>query len=238
MAVKLDLFLQNLRRALAVNTCYLQGGFGQRLWVPDWYNKNYDWNVKNRAIIDNHSGKDEQCFGFDCVCLIKGALWGFQGDASKEYGGAKYQSNAVPDITTATFASSCPDLSTDWKKDPEIGELLFYDKKASHVGVYVGNGEVIESTPAWACGVQLTLLPDRLNPKKLPVRKWYSHGHTNYIDYSKESGVNYEQAYMLLSQKTAEIISQKEGLLLEIETLKIKNQELSTKLNKIKEIVN
>lgn len=32
-------------------------------------------------------------FGFDCVCLIKGLLWGWNGNASKTYGGAGYAIN-------------------------------------------------------------------------------------------------------------------------------------------------
>lgn len=37
-------------------------------------------------------------FGFDCVCLIKGVLWGWHGDKNAVYGGATYTSNGVPDI--------------------------------------------------------------------------------------------------------------------------------------------
>lgn len=185
--MKVKEFIKGLELALAQNTCYLQGGFGQRLWVPDWYNANYSWNKSNAYIINLHSGPQEKCYGFDCVCLIKGVIWGYAADPSKEYGGTVYKSNGLGDITTQAMAASCADLSTNWDKDPEPGELVFYDAKCSHVGVYVGNGEVIESTPAWDCGVQRTLLPNRLNPNKLPVRAWYSHGHTSYIDYSSEA---------------------------------------------------
>ena len=230
MSVKLKDFLDSLNKALESNTCYLQGGFGQRLWVPDWYNANYDWNKKNAYIINLHKNPNEKCYGFDCICLIKAACWNFSADPSKEFGGSKYQSNSVPDTTVAGFASSCPDYSTDFSKDPDIGEILFYDKKGSHAGVYIGNGEVIESTPAWACGVQKTLLPDRLNPNKLPVRKWYAHGHTSYIDYS-ESVNTWEQAYILMQYKYNEIREQRDALVLE-------NDNLKDKLNKIKELVN
>ena len=230
MSVKLKDFLDSLNKALESNTCYLQGGFGQRLWVPDWYNANYDWNKKNAYIINLHKNPAEKCYGFDCICLIKAACWNFSADPSKEFGGSKYQSNSVPDTTVAGFASSCPDYSTDFSKDPDIGEILFYDKKGSHAGVYIGNGEVIESTPAWACGVQKTLLPDRLNPNKLPVRKWYAHGHTSYIDYS-ESISTWEQAYILMQYKFNEIRDQRDALVLE-------NDNLKDKLNKIKELVN
>lgn len=230
MAVKLKDFMNSLEKALNSNTCYLQGGFGQRLWVPDWYNQNYDWNKKNAYIINLHKNPNEKCYGFDCICLIKGALWNFSADTSKEYGGAKYQSNCVPDTTVSAFASSCPDYSTDFSKDLDVGEILFYDKKGSHAGVYIGDGNVIESTPAWACGVQKTRLSGLPNPEKLPVRKWYAHGHTSYIDYTKEVNT-WQEAYNLMQRKYSEIIEQRDGLLLEIENLK-------TTLNKIKELVN
>ena len=202
--VKLKDFLNNLYKALNANTCYLQGGFGCRLWVPDYYNPGYSWNKANAGIIKDHSSPALQAYGFDCVCLIKGALWGFAADPKKEYGGSVYKSNGVPDCTTKALSQTCRDLSTDWTKPLDVGELVFYDEGCSHVGVYIGNGCVIESTPAWACGVQKTLLPNITNPEKLPVRKWYSHGHTSYIDYTVENETpaeTWEDAYKWLKER-------------------------------------
>ena len=45
-----------------------------------------------RAAAD----KNPPVYGFDCVCLIKGVLWGWSGNAAKPYGGAAYASNAFP----------------------------------------------------------------------------------------------------------------------------------------------
>lgn len=228
--MKLDEFLSNIYKALDNPSCYLQGGFGQRLWVPDWYNKNYPWNKTNAKIIKDHSTTDPKTYGFDCVCLIKAGLWGFSADPGKEYGGAKYESNGVPDITVSAFASSCADYSTDFNKDLDRGELVFYDLSGSHIGVYIGDGRVIESTPAWKCGVQITMLPGRPNPDKLPVRTWYGHGHTKYIDYSQPEPVNtWEAAYKLLSDRFAA---------LENENLKLTNEvnSLQAKIERIREV--
>ena len=221
--MKVKDFIEKLQMTADLNTCYVQGGFGCRLKSPggDWYSTTYSWNKKNKAVIEAHTNTVPVSFGFDCVCLIKGILWGFQGDPDKVYGGAVYESNDVPDMTIKKLAKSCADFSTDWAVDPDPGEITFYDREMTHVGVYVGDGIVIEATPAWACGVQRTLLPDWVNPDPIPVRKWYAHGHTSYIDYTVNT---WEEAYKLLSDKFA--------------NLELENALLREKLKKIKELCN
>ena len=165
--MKLQVFLEKLYKALDNPSCYLQGGFGQRLLNPggDWYDKNYSWNKTNAAVIAAHTNTNPVSFGFDCVCLIKGCLWGFNAAPAKAYGGAKYESNKVPDFTIRKlYEAYCYDISEDFSPDPEPGEILFYDREFSHVGVSIGGGYVIEATPAWKCGVQRTLIANRLNP--------------------------------------------------------------------------
>ena len=44
-------------------------------------------------MIKAAANKNPPVYGFDCVNLIKGVLWGWSGDASKTYGGAAYKSN-------------------------------------------------------------------------------------------------------------------------------------------------
>lgn len=219
--MKVKEFLERLNLAADVNTCYVQGGFGCRLKDPggDWYSKTYSWNKKNAAVIQAHTNTNPVSYGFDCVCLIKGILWGFIANPDLVYGGAVYESNDVPDMTIKKLAKSCKDFSTDWTLDPDPGEIVFYDKEFTHVGVYVGEGKVIESTPAWACGVQRTLLPDRLNPDAIPVRSWYAHGHTSYIDYTVNT---WEEAYKMLSEKFGK--------------LELENELLRNKIAKIREV--
>lgn len=236
--MKVNEFLEKLNKALNVNTCYLQGGFGCRLWVPDWYSKTYSWNKANAEIINAHSSPSQHCFGFDCVCLIKGVLWGFDADINKNYGGAVYKSNGVPDCTGSALAAACPDYSTTFAIMPEPGEILFYDKNASHVGVYIGDGQVIEATPSWTCGVQKTLLSGFLNPDRLPVRSWYAHGHLSYIDYSKpETDVDYKKAFTELSDKYAKLQSTNNDLLKQITVLEMANNSLTSKIERIKEVI-
>lgn len=216
--MKVKEFLDKLNLAADVNTCYVQGGFGCRLKSPngDWYSTSYSWNKKNKAVIQAHTNTDPTSMGFDCVCLIKAvAFWGWTGDLSKPFGGSVYDSKN--DIPISKFAKSCADLSTDWTVDPEEGELVFYDKGMTHIGVYVGDGIVVEATPAWACGVQRTLLPNRLNPNAIPVREWYAHGHSSYIEYE---GDKWKKAYEKLSAAYGELEAENRRIRATIDTIK------------------
>ena len=56
-----------------------------------WYNSS---NVKKLKAVAN---QNPPTWGFDCVNLYKGILWGWTGDPTKEKGGAVYDSNGVPD---------------------------------------------------------------------------------------------------------------------------------------------
>jgi len=102
----------------------------------------------------------------DCSGLIKGVLWGYPGNG-------KYASNGVPDINANTIISKCKDVSTDFSIISK-GEFVWLQ---GHCGVYIGNGQVIESSPAWENGVQIT---------KLSQRKWKKHGKLPWIDYDED----------------------------------------------------
>ena len=80
-------------------TLYVMGCFGAPLTTANKkrYTTNHSYN-KAAARLKMINAASEDTFGFDCVCLIKGILWGWCGDKSKTYGGAKYASNGVPDI--------------------------------------------------------------------------------------------------------------------------------------------
>lgn len=116
-------------------------------------------------------------FGFDCVCLIKSVLWGWNGDKTKSYGGAKYNSKGVPDVNADGMIKLCSNVTTDFSKI-EVGEAVWTN---GHIGVYIGDGLVVECTPAWKNKVQITACN---NPKSgYNTRKWKKHGKLPYIDY-------------------------------------------------------
>lgn len=116
-------------------------------------------------------------FGFDCVCLIKGVLWGWSGNKNATYGGAAYASNGVPDIGADAMITKCSGISTDFSKITP-GEAVWM---SGHIGVYIGDGKVVECTPAWDNCVQITQLGSATAYK---TRKWTKHGKLPWITYT------------------------------------------------------
>ncbi len=110
-------------------------------------------------------------WAFDCVGLIKGILWGWTADASKTFGGAKYRSNDVPDICANTMANRCVQRKQTME-DILPGEAVYMDR---HIGIYVGDGKVVEST--------LTGKYDGVVITDLTYRKWVGHGKLPWITY-------------------------------------------------------
>lgn len=100
----------------------------------------------------------------DCVGLIKGYLWcDNPQDGTPTYNPAQDKSaNGMKNACTV-----CGDISTI----PELPGVLVF--KTGHVGVYVGNGEVIE-----ARGHNYGVVKTKLNE-----RGWTSWGQCPYITY-------------------------------------------------------
>ena len=121
-------------------------------------------------------------FAFDCVGLIKGILWGWNGDGSKNYGGGVYAANGVPDTNVGGMMKLCTEVSTDWSGILP-GELV---ATSDHIGIYIGGGKVAEATPAWEDGVQISACANMGAIAGLNSRKWDRHGKLQFIDYTAE----------------------------------------------------
>lgn len=138
---------------------------------------NRQWLAKANAI------KGEG-FLFDCIGLLKGILWGWSGDLSRPYGGAGYACNGVPDYDAKKMIDCCWEVSTDFSGIVP-GEAVWME---GHIGVYVGGGVVVESTPKWQGGVQRSTLANTAVGRKLPgtagSRTWTKHGKLPWVDYS------------------------------------------------------
>ena len=111
--------------------------------------------------------------------LIKGILWGWNGDAGKTYGGAKYASNGVPDTNADGMIQLCKEVSTDFSKI-EVGEAVWLK---GHIGVYIGDGLAVESTPAWKNCVQVTSVHNIGKKSGYKGRKWTKHGKLPFVSY-------------------------------------------------------
>lgn len=115
-------------------------------------------------------------WAFDCVGLIKGILWGWNGNKSKTYGGATYASNGVPDTTASGILAKCKEVSTKITTSMLPGTALY---REGHIGVYIGNGEVVECTLSGGHdGVVITKLTDG---------GWTKCGKLPYISYVSET---------------------------------------------------
>lgn len=128
-----------------------------------------------RAAAD----KNPPVYGFDCVCLIKGVLWGWSGNAAKPYGGAAYASNGVPDLGADTMITKCSGVSADFGGIVP-GEAVWLP---GHIGVYIGGGKVIECSPAFKNCVQVTACLNIGAISGMNGRKWTKHGKLPYITY-------------------------------------------------------
>lgn len=139
--------------------------------------------AKNKTWLSYANAIKGKGFIFDCVGLIKGILWGWSGDLSKNYGGAGYAVNGVPDIGADTMISKCSGVSTDFSNIVP-GEAVWM---TGHIGIYIGGGVVVEATPRWNWGVQKSTI---LNVSKSQVsgtvgtRTWTKHGKLPYVSYT------------------------------------------------------
>lgn len=123
-----------------------------------------------------------ETFAFDCVGLIKALLWGWNGDTTHPHGGARYQSGDVPDLGANTLFARCEGQTTDFKTI-QVGEAVWLH---GHIGIYIGNGIVVESTPSWNDGVQFTACWNIGTIAGMKGRAWSKHGKLPWIDYTAQ----------------------------------------------------
>lgn len=164
-------------------TGYVNGCFGASMTPSHkerYINNGTDWNARNADTIRGYS---EDTFGFDCVGLVKGILWGWSGDYNANYGGATYASNGVPDATIEHLMQGFTDVWNDAQGPTiEVGELVA-TRDWGHIGIFIGDGMCIEATPSWDNGVQ-TSRCDNVDCFDYPrTRNWDVHCKCRYIDY-------------------------------------------------------
>lgn len=167
-------------------TLYVMGCFGAPMTAANKtrYTQNHSYN-KQAARTAMIKAASADTFGFDCVCLIKGILWGWTGDKSKTYGGAVYASNGVPDIGADSMIGKCKNVSTGNWGNMTPGEALWVP---GHIGVYIGDGLAVECSPAFENDVQITAVGNIGKKAGYNTRTWQKHGRLPYVDYSDAGG--------------------------------------------------
>jgi len=141
-------------------------------------NNNYNRNPARQNLIMKAS---PNTFGFDCVCLIKDILWGWNGDRSKTYGGAVYASNGVPDVGADTMMNTyCKDVSAGGRDKMVPGEAVWM---SGHIGIYIRGGLAVECSPRWKNSVQITAVKNTSDQVGYPSRIWKKHGKLPWIKY-------------------------------------------------------
>ena len=118
----------------------------------------------------------------DCVGLIKGYLWSNTPTASPTY-------NPEQDKNVSGMLENCTkkgDISTM----PEMAGVLVFME--GHVGIYIGNGKVIEAR-GHAYGVVET---------NLIGRGWTKWGKLDWITYIGDTDMTEEEAQKFVQQKT------------------------------------
>ena len=170
------------KAAKEYHTLYVRGCFGAPMNEANKnrYTNNLAYNRQDKRKQKILSA-DGDTFGFDCVCFVKGLLWGWEGDSGHPYGGAEYQSRGVPDQNANTVITLCRDVSEDFTKLMP-GEYLWI---SGHCGVYIGNGLAAECTHRWADGVQITRVHNLVSDDGTPGRKWNKHGKLPWISYGQ-----------------------------------------------------
>lgn len=167
-----DGLLEHVKTCLNKPTVYVNGGF-MRLATKSHLEYKFDqypnnFSEERKAYLRTLIDKVYIC---DCVGLIKSYYWGGIG---------------APDYEAATDYNTDGFINTSEKVGlidtlPETPGLGLYQK--GHVGVYIGNGEVIECTHG--------NLGDGVVKTKLKQRAWTKWFEIPHIDYRQQGSSSY-----------------------------------------------
>lgn len=164
-------FVSQAKTIVNMNTAYGKGTFGQK-WTKTLANqkkKQYPEFYTDSVIASlNKKAEATPLYVFDCVGLIKGIMWGFPN--------VKYKTNGLDDVSDqGLWDKYCTNKSKDFSNITP-GEIMHIK---GHVGIYIGDGKVIECTNKWSKNV----LVSSINKGDKYYRAWTEHGKFSLLTY-------------------------------------------------------
>ena len=173
--------VNHVKNALSLKTIYMWGGILRLVERQYETLQKIYGNLSGTGYTSERWNKLRQMYGkgiygVDCVGLIKSYLWSGKengGTGSPFYGKSGYP----PDIPAGDMYRAATEKGPI-NTLPEIPGIIVYCRTRPHVGVYIGNGEVIEST--------LSNRGDGVIKTKLSSFNWEYWFKCPYIDYVED----------------------------------------------------
>ena len=161
-------------------TLYVMGCFGAPLTASAKrrYIAAQSYNRKSTRTAKINSASSDT-FGFDCVGMIKGLLWDWDGNTNSVYGGASYGKNGVPDCDANVMLNRCNGISRDFSNIPVGAAVGMHN----HIGVDIGDGLAVECTPAWDDGCQISAVGNIGAKTGYHTRTWERWGMLPWLTY-------------------------------------------------------
>lgn len=163
------------KKALKNGWVYWYGtcGYACSLSLLESKTKQYPSHYKSyrKSTYKKHVSEGRTCC--DCIGLFKSYAWDKDGDI--ETRGNGYKSNEQPDCSASMALSDCK-IKGSIDTIPEIPGLALWNESASHIGMYEGNGEIIEAQ-GFGKNVRRTKIKDR---------EFVTWGIYPYLEYTPE----------------------------------------------------
>lgn len=203
-----ELAAKALDIAKSCKTLYVMGCFGAPLTGSNvaryCANHSYNRRAERTAMIRSAGNQSPPVFGFDCVGLIKGILWGWCGNPAKTYGGAGYTANGVPDLGANQMIQVCSGVSADFKGIVPGAAVWMQD----HIGIYAGDGLAVECSPKWANGVQTTAVGNLGTKAGYNTRTWTKWGRLPYVTYEEERLLTEAELRSIVREELARLLAE------------------------------
>lgn len=173
--------VEHAKTALKLDTKYMWGGILRLIekcydQLKDYYGNLAGTGYTNARWAELKRLMGKNVYGCDCVGLIKSYYW--SGKQNGGTGSPNYGQAGFPDVN-ANLMYNAAKVKGKISTMPEVPGLIVYCKTHPHVGVYIGDGWVIEST--------LGARGDGVVRTRLDAFGWEYWMECPYIEYVKQS---------------------------------------------------